>query len=587
MNTRNTKRRPFQHKPLSQPATHIRLLKLSPFYDEFAPISGEVVEVSRSELPQYVALSYVWGPETPMVTIYLHGKPVCIHQNLYAFLWHYLRSGRSDLLWTDALCIKQTDPIEKGLQVESMGETFSGASAVVIWLGPPEQTISASIAAAANVPGGKDASFLKHHSQHHADALKQLSENPYWTRVWIVQEFILAQALFVQYGSTWLTWDDFLVYFVPDSVTRATGAAHKADPNALAVIPSQNFHIDELIDRRRLWNDPTSEKDATTLMDLVALNSTRKCKDPRDRVYGVLALSRRRTPGSIAITADYAITPVELFFRVMEAHNTVVLKNRYHSRKPLLEALELDESLICDPMRGCTPPACPKAHTVSCVGPIFIRARPVGLSKRFSRPRVLEATEGSVRQCVRYSVFWDEDEIFSPIDSVVFGACGDGDTGTKAVSVHSLPDFDYLAFVHRCDPDDGSPAASIVCDEEASQQSNLENLDAIATEAFWGLDRALNGRDARTSLMYMRRLRNEFLKRITEPGVFDLKGITIVKRPSLGCRDFVLALSRQKYASLLSRSLEIRRAEQGLRELIKRLGRHAPTMTATFVGREV
>jgi hypothetical protein len=141
---------------------------------------------------------------------------------------------------TDALCINQTNPIEKGLQVESMGETFSGASAVVIWLRPPEQTLSDSIAAAANVPNGKDASFPKRRGQHHADALNRLLENPYWTRAWIVQEFILAQTLFVQYGSTWLTWDDFLVYFLPDSVTRATGAAHKADPNeALAGTPSQ------------------------------------------------------------------------------------------------------------------------------------------------------------------------------------------------------------------------------------------------------------------------------------------------------------------------------------------------------------
>ncbi|KAK5240121.1 hypothetical protein LTR40_014039, partial [Exophiala xenobiotica] len=90
-----------------------------------------------------------------------------------------------------------------------MGETYRGASAVVIWLGPPEQTISGFIAAAANVPVGEDASFANR-GQHHADAFIQLLENPYWTRVWIVQEFILAKTLFVQYGSTWLTWDDFL-----------------------------------------------------------------------------------------------------------------------------------------------------------------------------------------------------------------------------------------------------------------------------------------------------------------------------------------------------------------------------------------
>ncbi|KIW50358.1 hypothetical protein PV05_11954 [Exophiala xenobiotica] len=487
MNTHNTKQQPFQHEPLSQPATHIRLLKLFPFHDELAPMAGEVVEFARSELRRYLALSYVWGPETPMVTIYLHEKPVGIHQNLYAFLWHYLRTGRSDLLWTDALCINQTDPVEKGLQVESMGETFRGASAVVIWLGPPEQTVSEIIAAAANVPGGKDASFPKHSGQHYADVVKRLSKNPYWTRAWIVQQFILAQALFVQYGSTWLTWDDFLVYFLPDSIAGATRATHSIDPDeSLAVTPCPNPHIDELIDRRRLWHDPGSDEDATTLMDLVALNRSRKCKDPRDRVYGVLALSRRQTPGSIAITADYAITSVELFFRVMEAHNAVVLKSRYYSREPVLEALELDRWLSYDSLRNCLPPASPRAHIVSCDGPIFIRARPVGMFDPTSPLPVC-----SLRQWCEWSPYMVplnppeyRVDVLSPIHSADFGAGGHGET----VSIHSLHDLGYLSFVHRCRPD--KPAASIAYAEEAFQQSNLENLDAIATEAFCGLDKS-------------------------------------------------------------------------------------------------
>ncbi|KAK5323390.1 hypothetical protein LTR93_005443 [Exophiala xenobiotica] len=400
-----------------------------------------------------------------------------------------------------------------------MGETYRGASAVVIWLGPPEQTISGFIAAAANVPVGEDASFANR-GQHHADAFIQLLENPYWTRVWIVQEFILAKTLFVQYGSTWLTWDDFLVYFLPDSVARTARPTHKIDPKeSSSVTASLTSYIDELIDRRRLWNDPTSDKDATTLMDLVILNKTRKCKDPRDRVYGVLALSRRQTPGSIAITADYAITPVELFFRVMEAHNTVVLKNRSYSRQPLLEALELDESLIFDSLRDCTPPACPKSHTVSWDGPIFIHGsyhgtlyHCHGTLDHYSRPRVLKSTERSVRR-------W----------------------------------FD------KCDPD--VPAASIACAKKASQQSNLENLDAIATEAFhWDQDRGFGwlGRGWRDSWTKPR-LINEFTKRITEPGYFDLKGITVVQKPSSWDGNFVLALSRQKYASLASKCVEIER----------------------------
>jgi hypothetical protein len=290
------------------------------------------------------------------------------------------------------------------------------------------------------------------------------------------------------------------------------------------------------------------------MMDPVALNKTRKCKDPRDRVYSVLALSRCQTPGFTAITADYAITPVELFFRVTEAHNAVVLNNGYYSRIPLVEALELDESLICDSLPDCSPAACLKGHTVSCDGPIFIRAvyqRKFDLS---SRSQVLKETEGSVRQWFKYAPDNRVGGLCSPVDPVVSGA-----GGHQWISIHSLHDFGRLAFVHRCDPDE--PAASIACAEKASQQSNLENLDAIATEALWGPERRFS--DQIVDLHRPSRpLKTVYLKRITEPCIFDLKGITVVQRPSLECEDFVLALCRRKYASLMSTCLEIQHVER-------------------------
>jgi hypothetical protein len=139
-------------------------------------------------------------------------------------------------------------------------------------------------------------------------------------------------------------------------------------------------------------------------------------------------------------------------------------------------------------------------------------------------------------------------EVLTPIDPVVFSASGYG----EEVSVYSLEEFGCIAFVHRCDPDE--PAPSIACPEKASQQSNIENLDAIATEAF------LDPRGGLRGWVCPSDLRNQFLKRFTGPGVFDLKGITVVKRPSLEREGFVLAVSRQKYASLVSTYLEIQRA---------------------------
>jgi hypothetical protein len=39
------------------------------------------------------------------------------------------------MLWVDAVCINQLDPVEKGHQVAQMGRIYENAERVVVWLG--------------------------------------------------------------------------------------------------------------------------------------------------------------------------------------------------------------------------------------------------------------------------------------------------------------------------------------------------------------------------------------------------------------------------------------------------------------------
>jgi hypothetical protein len=43
--------------------------------------------------------------------------------------------GDEELLWADAICINQMDPVEKASQILHMGEIYSQAHRVVVWLG--------------------------------------------------------------------------------------------------------------------------------------------------------------------------------------------------------------------------------------------------------------------------------------------------------------------------------------------------------------------------------------------------------------------------------------------------------------------
>lgn len=41
-----------------------------------------------------------------------------------------------ETLWVNALCINQSDLVERGRQVKRMGGIFGGPSRVMVWIGP-------------------------------------------------------------------------------------------------------------------------------------------------------------------------------------------------------------------------------------------------------------------------------------------------------------------------------------------------------------------------------------------------------------------------------------------------------------------
>lgn len=142
------------------------------------PITGSLIVYDLSEAPAYSALSYTWAEAysseqttgtdkassansscqrgEPETIIYVDGSPRVITPNLYSAL-HDLDTCRDlalrhhnnqldqgsttvhpifDALWIDAVCINQDDLEEKSSQVKLMGEIFSQAKAVLIYLGP-------------------------------------------------------------------------------------------------------------------------------------------------------------------------------------------------------------------------------------------------------------------------------------------------------------------------------------------------------------------------------------------------------------------------------------------------------------------
>lgn len=127
----------YTYKPL-QHKDSIRLIELLPG-PAGSPLACHISEVQKSNLPQYEAISYVWG--NPVFSHVVKELTPDSHTNLYvtANLYNALHAVRDEhtprTIWADGLCINQSDIKERGHQVAFMGQIFQDATRVIVWLG--------------------------------------------------------------------------------------------------------------------------------------------------------------------------------------------------------------------------------------------------------------------------------------------------------------------------------------------------------------------------------------------------------------------------------------------------------------------
>ncbi|KAF1829037.1 HET-domain-containing protein, partial [Decorospora gaudefroyi] len=133
----------------------------------------------------YICLSYVWGNEDKGQHILINGETFRVRRNLYKFL--EMASGKSRLLrewlWIDALCIDQSNGVERNHQVQQMGPIYSSAIEVIPWLGPNKYI--AEFLEDAQRLRGKETWRARGEGYHH------FCSSEYWDRAWIIQEVAL------------------------------------------------------------------------------------------------------------------------------------------------------------------------------------------------------------------------------------------------------------------------------------------------------------------------------------------------------------------------------------------------------------
>ncbi|KNG89946.1 hypothetical protein ANOM_001677 [Aspergillus nomiae NRRL 13137] len=200
--------------------------------DEFRVIRIEEVQpqvkfslqtFSIYEAPVYEALSYAWGTSPEMEDSVCNGARFRISHTLGQALRGIHAHSSGGWIWVDAICINQSDAEEKAHQVAGMGELYSCADQVLIWLGDaadesdmacsllPELT--EKIWALKESTGWKPLTTdeivtqgLPHPDDQLWRAVLLLYSRPWFQRLWIVQEVVLAPQCVFLCGAQQVEW---------------------------------------------------------------------------------------------------------------------------------------------------------------------------------------------------------------------------------------------------------------------------------------------------------------------------------------------------------------------------------------------
>ena len=200
----------FKYQQL--PSTrHVRLVHILKGPKD-SPLNIQFTAVELVEGLLFEALSYVWGVKRHY-RVNCEGASLVVRQNLYNALQALRSIYETRVFWIDALCIDQDNHEERRQQVEMMCEIYAASQRTMIWLGAKDAASSETIALLkkiANVPHNTETKNIFNENESIWKGLGALYQNPWFYRIWIIQEVAVASnvAVMLNQDEIW-EWDVF------------------------------------------------------------------------------------------------------------------------------------------------------------------------------------------------------------------------------------------------------------------------------------------------------------------------------------------------------------------------------------------
>ncbi|KAH6722653.1 heterokaryon incompatibility protein-domain-containing protein [Leptodontidium sp. MPI-SDFR-AT-0119] len=345
----------FQHEPLTEPESEIRLLRILPLIRQSngtessrsqkqhgtttkvltnirrlvrnsyrkhinSTVHCEIFHVNLDQAPSYKALSYTWGsPDDPQLPIKLNRQTFFVRENLWLALQQLHAQSDPVVIWIDAVCINQTDDMERNEQVTKMKTIYEKAEEVVVWLGPSYEDSHLAFQLIQEMYDHRhDVEWIARRFQQPelkrpVVALHNLHNRDYWWRMWIVQELTVAKCISLQCGA------DSIGAVALDETQKLLRAMARLEmgfqaDHLLNFLPNNSVARDWVQSRGlyeiRTFQQAFDSQDLSFTQSLL-YNWTRESSDPKDMVYGLAALANSTSKYQIEI--DYSLSVAEVY----------------------------------------------------------------------------------------------------------------------------------------------------------------------------------------------------------------------------------------------------------------------------------
>ncbi|KAI1852878.1 hypothetical protein JX265_012906 [Neoarthrinium moseri] len=221
--------------------------------------------------------------------------------------------GKDRVLWVDAVCINQSSIDERNAQVLRMADIYGSASRVMVWLGESSTESRSAVSffskwTAPNWDAEKVIDSYATNNQKWRDLTHGLLEREWWTRMWIVQEVVLARAIVIQCGPDTLSWDLLaaisMVSHTNNLVLEYSSKTAAFDGFRYAPMTLTFVQIEY------------QENGRLPLSTLMVKFSKNQCREPSDRVYALLGMATN--PKYYQIKPNYRTNPAIVYMGATE-----------------------------------------------------------------------------------------------------------------------------------------------------------------------------------------------------------------------------------------------------------------------------